>query len=92
MLGIHEYLWRLIPGNPILRRVVEAAGKRRRDLFVRCGYLGLLVLLVLIALSAGSGGNSLSDMAKTAGTMRSGGSGLTGFGRRQRSNTVIRPK
>ena len=47
MLGIADYLWRLIPGNPILRRVVEAAGKKRRDLVIRCGYLGLLVVVVL---------------------------------------------
>jgi ABC-type transport system involved in multi-copper enzyme maturation permease subunit len=45
MLGITDYLWRLLPGNPILLRVVEAAGKRKRDLFIRCGYLGLLLFL-----------------------------------------------
>src|SRR5688500_7550990 len=67
MLGVGDYLWRLVPANPILRRVVEAAGKRRRDLFVRCGYLGLLVLLVIVALNFSGSGSSLSDMAKTAG-------------------------
>ena len=40
MLGIAEYFWRLIPANPILLRVVQMNGKRRRDLFIRCGYLG----------------------------------------------------
>src|SRR5436190_1823042 len=54
MLGVHEYLWRLVPANPILLRVVEAGGKRRRDLFVRCGYLALLILVVIFAL-VGSG-------------------------------------
>src|SRR5205814_716060 len=43
MLGVGDYLWRLVPANPILLRVVEAGGKRRRDLFVRCGYLALLI-------------------------------------------------
>ena len=38
MLGIADYFWRLIPANPILLRVVETGGKRRRDLFIRCGY------------------------------------------------------
>ncbi|MDP9173105.1 MAG: ABC transporter permease subunit [Planctomycetota bacterium] len=55
MLGITDYLWRLIPGNPIFLRVVEAAGKKRRDLFIRCGYLALLIFIVIYAL--GSGGN-----------------------------------
>ena len=47
MLGITDYLWRLLPGNPILLRVVEAAGKRKRDLAIRCTYLGLLVFIVV---------------------------------------------
>src|SRR5258706_4225000 len=55
MLGITDYLWRLLPGNPILLRVVEAGGKRRRDLFIRCGYLGLLVFIVIFSLLAGGG-------------------------------------
>src|SRR6059058_3119680 len=69
MLGITDYLWRLLPGNPILLRVVEAGGKRRRDLFVRCGYLALLILLVVIALMGSSGASSLADLAKTSGTI-----------------------
>jgi ABC-type transport system involved in multi-copper enzyme maturation permease subunit len=54
MLGIADYLWRLIPGNPILRRVVENGGKKKRDLIIRCGYLGLLVIIVLWTLATGS--------------------------------------
>ena len=65
MLGVGDYLWRLIPANPILLRVVESGGKRHRDLFVRCGYLGLLVLVVLVAVVSGGGG-SLSELAKTS--------------------------
>ena len=69
MLGVHEYLWRLVPANPILLRVVEAGGKRRRDLFVRCGYLALLILVVIFAL-VGSGGTvgaaSLGELAKVS--------------------------
>src|SRR4051794_33964373 len=70
MLGVHEYLWRLVPANPILLRVVEAASKRRRDLFVRCGYLALLILVVIFALigsgGASVGGGGLADLAKTS--------------------------
>ena len=55
MLGITDYLYRLVPANPILLRVVTVGGKRKRDLFVRCGYLALLILLVvLIVLFQGS--------------------------------------
>src|SRR5687768_18135179 len=67
MLGIGEYFWRLIPANPILLRVVEAGGRRRRDLFIRCGYLGLLIFLVIFSLvSSGTGGASLGELAKTS--------------------------
>ena len=66
-LGFAGYAWRLIPANPILLRVVESGGKRRRDLIIRCAYLGLLVFVVIFSLmstggSVGSG--SLSDLAK----------------------------
>lgn len=50
MLGIGPYLWRLVPANPILLRVVEGGGKRRRDMFIRSAYLGLLILVVVISL------------------------------------------
>jgi ABC-type transport system involved in multi-copper enzyme maturation permease subunit len=67
VLGFGEYFWRLIPANPILLRVVEAGGRRRRDLFIRCGYLGLLIFLVIFSLvSSGTGGASLGELAKTS--------------------------
>src|SRR5208282_4525970 len=64
MLGIADYLWRLIPGNPILRRVVESAGKKRRDLFIRCGYLGLLIATVLYVLLNSGTSYSSGDLAQ----------------------------
>jgi ABC-type Na+ efflux pump permease subunit len=67
MLGITDYLYRLIPANPILLRVVETGGKRRRDLFIRCIYLGLLILVVLLSLySKDTTGASLAELAKTS--------------------------
>ena len=67
MLGITNYLYRLLPGNPILLRVVETGGKRRRDLVIRCAYLGLLILLVLFSLYDNDvAGASLSALAKTS--------------------------
>ncbi len=53
MLGIGNYIFRLVPANPILLRVVASGGKRKRDLFIRCAYLGILVLLVMIQLLPG---------------------------------------
>jgi ABC-type transport system involved in multi-copper enzyme maturation permease subunit len=67
MLGIGNYFWRLIPANPILVRVVQAGGKRKRDLLIRCAYLGILLFLVIFLLlqSAGSlASASLSDLSK----------------------------
>jgi ABC-type transport system involved in multi-copper enzyme maturation permease subunit len=67
MLGITDYLWRLIPANPILLRVVENGGKRRRDLIIRCAYLGLLILVVLFSLySKNVSDASLAELAKTS--------------------------
>src|SRR5688572_28262494 len=69
MLGIADYLWRLIPANPILLRVVESGGKRRRDLIIRCCYLGLLigvVLFMLLRTGEQVGSGSLNDLAKAS--------------------------
>src|SRR6186997_491074 len=72
MLGITDYAWRLVPANPILLRVVETGGRRPRDLFIRCAYLGLLILVVVISLMSRSsdiGGGSLSSLAKTSANL-----------------------
>jgi ABC-type transport system involved in multi-copper enzyme maturation permease subunit len=67
MLGITNYLYRLLPANPILLRVVEAGGKRKRDLLIRCGYLGLLVIFVCFSLfTASEGAVSLSGLANAS--------------------------
>ena len=67
MLGLTDFLWRLLPGNPILLRVVETGGKRRRDLIIRCAYLGLLILLVLLSLyNADVSTTDLASLAKTS--------------------------
>src|SRR5947207_10452993 len=67
MLGIGNYFWRLIPANPILVRVVQAGGKRKRDLLIRCAYLGILLFLVIFLLLQSAGNlasASLSDLSK----------------------------
>ncbi|HEY8669189.1 MAG TPA: ABC transporter permease subunit, partial [Tepidisphaeraceae bacterium] len=70
MLGIAEYFWRLLPANPILLRVVSTGGKRKRDLFIRCGYLGLLTVLVIFSLLSSQdafGNADLSKLSKVSG-------------------------
>ena len=66
MLGIAEYAWRLIPANPILLRVVQTKSKRRFDLFVRCGYLGLLVAIVVFYIMGSDTAGNLDSLAKTS--------------------------
>jgi ABC-type transport system involved in multi-copper enzyme maturation permease subunit len=69
MLGVADYLNRLLPANPILRRVVETGGKRRRDLFIRCGYLGFLIGVVIFSLLSSTssfGSMSLDQLAKVS--------------------------
>ncbi len=62
------WLWRLLPANPILVRVVAAGGKRTRHLWARLAYL---VALFVVILAAGGGGlgvrsASLAELAKQA--------------------------
>ena len=68
MLGIPTYLWRLLPGNSILIRVVSMAGQRMRDLLTRCIYLALLIGVVLLAIFTSSGvtGSSLDQLASAS--------------------------
>lgn len=72
MLGLLPYFWRLVPGNPILLRVVGTASKRKRDLAVRCGYLGVLIAVVVYALVTqlgAAGGGSLTALNKASGVL-----------------------
>lgn len=67
---IHDlgaWLWRLLPANPILVRVVTTGGKRVRHLHARWAYLVVLFLVMLVVGGSGAlnaGANSLADLAK----------------------------
>ena len=66
-----QWLWSLLPANPVLVRIVQGGSRRRRHLWVRMGYLGALVAMVSIGLLVGGGMGSeisLTDLAK-AGTL-----------------------
>ncbi len=60
-------LWRLLPGNPIVVRVVQGGSKRLGHLWVRGGYL-LVLLFVMLATqwSQMDAGDSLVDKAKAS--------------------------
>jgi ABC-type transport system involved in multi-copper enzyme maturation permease subunit len=55
MRGIGLWLWRLVPGNPMLVRIVEGGSRRGQHMLARMGYLGLLVGLVIVGLLLGPG-------------------------------------
>ena len=60
-------LWRLLPANPIVVRVVAMGGKRVGHLAMRGGYLAVLLGVVLVSQMAYSGhGSTLSELAKNS--------------------------
>lgn len=63
------WFWRLVPANPILVRVVQSGGRRKRHLWIRLGYLAVMAVAVVIGIALMQGGNStgsLADFAKQA--------------------------
>ncbi|MCB9856763.1 MAG: ABC transporter permease subunit [Phycisphaerales bacterium] len=63
------WFWRLVPANPILVRVVQSGGRRKRHLWIRLGYLSIMAIAVVIGIALmqapGSTG-SLAEFAKQA--------------------------
>jgi len=59
-------LWRLLPGNPIVVRVVSGGSKRIPHLWTRAGYLLILLFVVLISSWSSSTSGSLSEQAKSS--------------------------
>jgi ABC-type transport system involved in multi-copper enzyme maturation permease subunit len=61
------WLWHLVPGNPILVRIVATGGKRTQHLTARLVYLALLFIALVWSQSglvSSSQGGSLADLAK----------------------------
>jgi ABC-type transport system involved in multi-copper enzyme maturation permease subunit len=68
MQAAYLWLWRLLPGNPMVVRIVQGGSRQARHLWVRMGYLGALILLMLIGLLSGGGMGgevSLTALAKS---------------------------
>lgn len=55
MLTLGRWLWRLVPGNPMVVRIVGGGSRRTQHMLVRMGYLGLLIGLVILGLMSGGG-------------------------------------
>jgi len=62
------WFWHLLPGNPILVRVVHGASRRPRHLWLRFAYLGIIAAVVLwLQLASATEKNaSLTELAKGA--------------------------
>ena len=67
MQALYAWLWRLVPGNPQVVRIVQGASRRNAHALVRMSYLLILMAIVFIGLIAGgglTGPGNLSDLAK----------------------------
>ncbi len=60
------WLWRLLPANPILVRVVGGGGKRTRHLWARCLYLAILFVVMIIMGTGLLSSGSLATLAKNS--------------------------
>ena len=67
-LAVRDIFWRLIPANPIFLRIIAMAGKRRRDMLIRCSYLGLLCVFVIFWMLANGGESDLGKLAQASAT------------------------
>lgn len=66
MQAIGRWLWRLVPGNPMVVRIVEGGSRRTQHMLVRMAYLGLLVGLVVLGLISGGGLGVAVDLGDLA--------------------------
>jgi ABC-type transport system involved in multi-copper enzyme maturation permease subunit len=63
-------LWRLLPANPIVLRVVKIGGKRPQHFWIRTGYLLIMLFVMLIVVQTQpDAGNSLGARAKAYSTV-----------------------
>ncbi len=72
MQALYRWLWYLVPGNPMVVRIVQGGSRRLRHFWVRTGYLGVLSAVVVIGLlfGGGVGGEiSLNELAKAGSTV-----------------------
>ncbi|MEM9346830.1 MAG: ABC transporter permease subunit [Planctomycetota bacterium] len=66
MQALFSWLWRLVPGNPQVVRIVQGASRRNQHAVVRLGYLLVLMGIVFIGLVAGGGLTGSGDLRELA--------------------------
>ena len=67
MRALTSWLWRLVPGNPQVIRIVQGASRSTQHAAERVGYVVVLMVIVLLGLLAGGGlsnSGDLGDLAK----------------------------
>lgn len=66
LADIGLWLWRLVPANPIVLRVVSMGSKRAAHFWARTGYLLVMLFVMLIVAQTMKHGESLGDLAKSS--------------------------
>lgn len=66
MQALFSWLWRLVPGNPQVVRIVQGASRRNQHAVVRLGYLVILMAIVFIGLIGGGGLTGSGDLRELA--------------------------
>ena len=66
MQALYSWLWRLVPGNPQVVRIVQGASRRNQHAVVRLSYLLILMGIVFIGLVGGGlgGAGDLGELAQ----------------------------
>lgn len=66
MHALYSWLWRLVPGNPQVVRIVQGASRRNQHAVVRLGYLVVLMAIVFFGLLAQGGMTGSGDLRELA--------------------------
>jgi len=66
MQALYSWLWRLVPGNPQVVRIVQGASRRTQHALVRLGYLLVLIGIVFIGLIGGGALGGSGDLGELA--------------------------
>jgi ABC-type transport system involved in multi-copper enzyme maturation permease subunit len=63
---IYAWLWRLLPGNPIVLRIVQGGSRQLRHFWTRMIYLGLFTAIVILMLLVSALNTQSSDVTAVA--------------------------
>jgi ABC-type transport system involved in multi-copper enzyme maturation permease subunit len=66
MQALFSWLWRLVPGNPQVVRIIQGASRRNQHAIVRLSYVVVITLIVFFGLLAGGGFGGSGDLRELA--------------------------